>query len=202
MRERDAIGWPRKVGQCGLLALTAGRDWQNSLTLSSFHTTIVTTLAQFTSRELIVPRLQTQDTAAVVGELCSALQREGRLKDLLPFYNAAMNQEYMSSSATPQGWALVHARVKGLASTCFALGRSDGPLEWLGPAKLRVRLVFLFAVPKTDATTYLALISGLARLAQDTARMEGLINASDGDAILEILAQVPLRQAHSTASSA
>jgi len=136
----------------------------------------------------------------VVGELCSALQREGRLKDLLPFYNAAMNQEYMSSSATPQGWALPHARVKELAGVCFALGRSDAPLEWLGPARLRVRMVFLFAVPETDAKTYLALISGLARLAQDEARMEGLVNASDGDAMLEILAQVPLRQAYSSAA--
>ncbi len=162
----------------------------------------MTTLADFTSLGLIVPHLRAQDAAAVVGELCSAMQREGRLKDLLPFYNAAMNQEYLSSSATPQGWVLAEARVKGLGDVCFALGRSDTPLEWFGRTSLRVRMVFLFAVPETDATTYLTLVSGLGRLAQDANLIQGLVSASDGDAMLNILGRVPLRQTHPTASDA
>lgn len=154
----------------------------------------VTTLAQFTSPGLIVPRLRSRDAAAAIWELCLALQHEGRLKDSLPFYNTVMNHEFLGSTATSPGWALPHARIKGLSQLSFALGRSDPPLDWLGRGGQRVRMVFLFAVPETHSTTYLALISGLARLGQDPAGWESLLHAPDREAILNILGKIRLRQ--------
>jgi mannitol/fructose-specific phosphotransferase system IIA component (Ntr-type) len=154
----------------------------------------VTTLAQFTSPSLIVPRFRSRDTAAVIWELCLILQREGRLKDSLPFYNTVMNQEILGSTATSPGWALPHARLKGLSQLSFAVGRSDPPLDWLGRGGQGVRLVFLFAVPDTQATTFLGLMSGLARLGQDPAGTESLLRATDSEMILTLLGKIRLRQ--------
>jgi len=58
-----------------------------------------------------------------------------------------------------------------------------------------VRLVFLSAVPATDSTQYLALISGLARLAKDGQQVERLLAARDRFQMLEVLKQVELRTA-------
>jgi len=56
-----------------------------------------------------------------------------------------------------------------------------------------VRLVFLIAVPATDSTQYLQLISGLARLAKDGRLVEKLHAAQDTFQVFEVLQQITLR---------
>ncbi|HWI60071.1 MAG TPA: PTS sugar transporter subunit IIA, partial [Bacillota bacterium] len=146
----------------------------------------MTTLASYTSPELIFPQLLNRATPAVIGELCSALERHGRVKEPLPLFNAVMSHEMLSSSAMAPGWALPHARLKQLSQLSFALGRSRPALEWHGQAEPKVQLVFLSAIPETDGATYLTLISGLARLSQDAARLERLLQASNREAIYEV----------------
>lgn len=151
------------------------------------------TLADFTSPGLIVPHLRGQDAASVIQELSQALQRDKRVPDLLPFYHAALNREFMVSTDMEAGMAFPHARLPGLKELAFALGRSDQPLGWGTKASGSVRLVFLMAVPATDATQYLLLISGLARLAKDSRLVEKLHAAQDTFQIVDVLKQVELR---------
>jgi len=122
-------------------------------------------LADFTSADLMVPQLRGRDAATVIRELCSVLQRAARVPDLLPFYHAALNREFLLSTAMDYGLAFPHARVIGLSRLSFALGRSAEPLLWVPKDRPPVRLVFLCAVPATEATTYLLLTSSMARLA-------------------------------------
>jgi len=95
------------------------------------------TLADYTSPGLVISSLRAQDAAAVIQELSAALQREGRVSDLLPFYHSALNREFLCSTATEPGWALPHALVKGLETACFALGRSTAPMVWMAKDKQR-----------------------------------------------------------------
>jgi len=151
------------------------------------------TLADFTSPGLIIPHLRGRDAAAVIQELSHALQSENRIPDLLPFYQSALNREFMVSTDMEAGMAFPHARLPGLKQFSFAFGRSDEPLVW-GPKSARsVRLVFLMAVPATDSTQYLLLISGLVRLARDSRLVEKLHAAQDTFQISEVLQQVELR---------
>lgn len=156
-------------------------------------TTVSTTLAEFTTPGLIVPRLSGRDAASVIQELCQAMQRERRIPDLLPFYQAALNQEFLERSDWESGMAFPHARLPALKEVSFALGRSDEPVTWGGKANGSVRLVFLIAVPATDSTQYLGLISGLARLAKEERLVAELHAASDSYQILEVLKQIELR---------
>ena len=151
------------------------------------------TLADFTSPGLIIPRLRDQDVASVIQELSQALQREGRVPDLLPFYHAALNREFLVSTDMEAGIAFPHARLPGLKELSFALGRSGEPLTWGTRAARSVRLVFLIAVPATDSTQYLSLISGLARLAKDGRLVEKLHHAQDTFQIFDVLQQIKLR---------
>jgi mannitol/fructose-specific phosphotransferase system IIA component (Ntr-type) len=159
----------------------------------------VTTIAHYTSPGLIVPQLRTRSTPAVIGELCSQLQREGRVEDLLSFYNGVVSHECLSSTAMQPGLALPHARVKGLSRLSFALGRSATPLNWVGANGLEVKLVFLFAVPERDGAEYITLLSGLAKLSQDPLRWQSLLEATDSHALFEVLQQIRLRQPRAAA---
>ncbi len=157
------------------------------------RTTTNMTLADFTSPGLVVPHLRGTDAPAVIQELSQALQRERRIPDSLPFYHAALNREFMVSTDMEAGMAFPHARLPALKEVSFSLGRSDEPLRWGTKPVGSVRLVFLLAVPATDSTQYLLLISGLARLAKDHRLVEQLHAARDSFQIMEVLKQVELR---------
>lgn len=152
----------------------------------------VTSLAEFTSPELIVSPLQSGSPEAAIGELCDALTAAGRMSDRAEFYEAVLQRERRAGTAIPPDWALPHARLEGLPQLCFALGRMRQPMRWLGPGGETVRLIFLSAVPERDGLAYLTLISGLARLSKDAARLEQLLQASDRQAIFELLRQIQL----------
>ena len=147
----------------------------------------MSTLAQYTNPALIVPQLRSRDATAATAELCSVLQRHDRVHDLLPFYNAVISHELLSSTATSPGWALPHARQWGLPQLCFALGRAAEPLAWFGQSSQPARLIFLFAVPESESAAYLALVSALARLSQNRRIADQLLDAPDANALLEIL---------------
>lgn len=150
------------------------------------------TLADFTAPELVVPRLRGEESASAIKELTEALHAGSRVPDSLPFYQAVLNREFMAGTDMEAGMAFPHARIAGLKEVSFALGRSPGPLRWGHPAAGSVRLVFLLAVPATDAAQYLLVISGLARLSRDAGLVARLHEAVDAHAMHEILRQVRL----------
>jgi mannitol/fructose-specific phosphotransferase system IIA component (Ntr-type) len=157
-------------------------------------------VADYSELSLMVPLLRSRDGAGVTAELCSMLERQGRIGDLLPFYHAIISHEAVSSTAMSPGWALPHARVAGIPRLCFALGRTAEPLRWFGGEM--VSMVFLSAVPQNQAAAYLSLISGLAKLSQDHARLERLTDASDSEAMLEVLREIHLPKRRSAALAA
>jgi nitrogen PTS system EIIA component len=152
------------------------------------------TLADYTKYGLIVPCLQQTDTAGVVNELSQVLQREGSVPDLLPFYHTALNQELLSSSALDCGLAIPHGRLSSVRRLQFAFGRLPQRGNW-GPGKSwPVDLVFLLAVPATDAASYLHLLAGIARLGQQPDVLAELRAAQTPEAILEVLGRLPTRR--------
>lgn len=151
------------------------------------------TLADFTGPGLMVPRLRGEEAASAIKELTEALHMEHRVPDGLPFYQAALNREFLAGTDMEAGMAFPHARMAGLKEVCFALGRSATPLRWGAQAARPVRLVVLLAVPLTDAAQYLLLISGLVRLSKDAGLMARLLAGEGAAEMLEVLRSVGLR---------
>jgi mannitol/fructose-specific phosphotransferase system IIA component (Ntr-type) len=150
------------------------------------------TLADYTDPGLIVPMVSGLDAPSIIQELSASLQREGRISDLLPFYQAALNREYLCGTVTEPGFALPHVLVKGLDKPCFALGRTPKPIVWVRDNLLRVRLIFLLVVPETDARAYITLIRGVARLSKDTQLVGHVLKAKDSFELFELLRLVKL----------
>jgi mannitol/fructose-specific phosphotransferase system IIA component (Ntr-type) len=152
------------------------------------------TLAAYTNARLVVPCLRERDTAGIISELCQVLQREGCVSDVLPFYHIALNHELLTNSAHESGLALPHGRLSGVKQLQFAFGRAPEPVVWGTKGSWPVQLVFLLAVPATDAACYLHLLASLARLGQQPEKLAALRAASDADALLAVLEQIRIRK--------
>lgn len=159
------------------------------------------TLFDFTSPGLIVPNLDGRDVPSVLQELSQALHREKRVPDMLPFYHAVLNREFLVSTNVESGMAFPHARLASLNELSFALGRSAKPVPWGARTGQPVRLVFLLAVPATDSTQFLQVISGLARFAKEVRLVQQIHAAQDTNQILDVLRQAPLRSRLNAASN-
>lgn len=154
----------------------------------------VSTLADFTRPALIVPQLRERDTAGIINELSQLLQRQGCVVDVLPFYQAALNQELLASSALDCGIAFPHARLSAARRLEFALGRTPEPVSWGAKGSWPVQFIFLLAVPATDAANYLHLLASLARLGQQPGLLAELRAAECAEAVWAVLQRVRMRQ--------
>lgn len=162
--------------------------------LASFQpaTGTAATLADYTTESLIAPQLKERDTAGVIQELSQRLHQESLIPDLLPFYNAAMNREYLISTAMDCGIAFPHARMGGLKRLSFALGKCERPIAWGSKGNVPVDVVFLMAVPATDATGYLQMLSAVAKLSKNAELMRPLRLADSAGTIFEIFRQIKM----------
>ncbi|HTL18624.1 MAG TPA: PTS sugar transporter subunit IIA [Patescibacteria group bacterium] len=151
------------------------------------------TLAVYTRPGLIVPELRERDAAGIISELSHVLQRDGCVPDVLPFYHTALNHELMANSALPCGIALPHGRLNGVKQLQFALGRTPEPVTWGSKGSCRVQLVFLLAVPATNAASYLHLLASLARLGQQPDQLTEHRSAENTHALLAVLSKIKLR---------
>jgi nitrogen PTS system EIIA component len=152
-------------------------------------------LAGYTRPALIVPALRERDTAGVIKELSEVLHQARCVPDLLAFYNAALNHEFLVNSGTDCGIAFPHARLNGVTASSFAFGHTSEPILWGTRPSQPVRFVFLLAVPATDAAGFLQVLSALARVGQTPSVLAALAEQSTADAIFQVLSEVKVRQA-------
>jgi mannitol/fructose-specific phosphotransferase system IIA component (Ntr-type) len=153
----------------------------------------VISLANYTRPELIVPELRERETTGIISELSQLLQRHGCVTDVLPFYHAALNRELLSNSAISCGIAFPHARLSGVKHLQFAFGRTRTPVVWGPKNSWPVEIIFLLAVPATDAASYLNLLSSLARLGQEEKILAELRAAEGVEALLAVLDRIKIR---------
>jgi len=161
---------------------------------ATINVAVPVSLADYTGPGLIVPQLREGDTAGIISELSQVLQRQGAVPDVLPFYQAALNQELLTSSALECGLAFPHARLSGIKRLQFAFGRTPAPIVWGAKSSWPVQLIFLLAVPATDAAGYLHLLASLARLGQQPDVLAQLRAAENAQALLAVLGNIRMRQ--------
>jgi mannitol/fructose-specific phosphotransferase system IIA component (Ntr-type) len=150
-------------------------------------------LADYTRPALIVPELRERDTAGVVKELSQVLHQQGCVPDVLAFYHAALNHEFLVNSAMECGIAIPHARLNGVANSSFAYGHTREPFTWGSRPSPTVQFVFLLAVPATDAAGFLQLLSALARLGREDHLLAGLRAGGSTEEIFEFFKQIKVR---------
>ena len=119
------------------------------------------TVGDFTELSLLVPQLLGADQASAIHALSNRLQGARRIEDSLTFFQAALQRDYLSSSAIEGGVAFPHARGHGINRFSVALGLSKEGDSLAG--RLAGARGVLIGVPSVDAQLYLAVVSALAR---------------------------------------
>jgi mannitol/fructose-specific phosphotransferase system IIA component (Ntr-type) len=150
-------------------------------------------VADYTQTELIVPRLREADPAGIIEELSQRLRTNGIVGDMLSFYQAVVNHEFLSSSALPSGIATPHARSAQVSRLTLAIGRAREPVVWGISESWSVEYVFLLAVPSTEAMNHLALLSGIAGLGRQPEMLARLHVAADAQEIIDLLKETNVR---------
>ena len=144
-------------------------------------------LADYTRPELIIPQLRETDPAGIIEELSFRLRAHAMVGDVLTFYNDVINREFLSNSAMSAGIATPHARSAQVRRLTMAVGRAPEPVVWGMRGSRPVELVFLIAVPSTDAVDCFSVLSGIANLGGQSKILAHLRVASDAQEIFELL---------------
>ena len=112
-----------------------------------------------------VATLASVDTpAAAIQLLAGRLLSRGLVGEADGFAAAVLLREQSATTALPIGMALPHARLARNGRIIVALGRHPTGLEWGG---VKVRAVFLMAVPANQTAAYLAFVQRLVRRMRD-----------------------------------
>ncbi len=106
---------------------------------------------------------------------------------------AVVNHEFLSNSALPAGIATPHARSAQVGCLSLAVGRTADPVVWGMKESLPVEYVFLLAVPPTDASNYLSLLSGIASFGGRPEMLARLHAAADARVIFNLLKEINVR---------
>jgi mannitol/fructose-specific phosphotransferase system IIA component (Ntr-type) len=146
------------------------------------------TVGEFTELSLLVPQLFGADQASAIHVLSHRLKGAGRIEDSLTFFQAALQRDYLSSSAIEGGVAFPHARGHGIHRFSLALGLSKEGVHWRDGSQ--VHAVFLIGAPSAEAQLYLAVVSALARQSRLGGWLTALMACNRPEELLGVLNNV------------
>lgn len=150
------------------------------------------TLGKFRERKLLVPRLLSRRRDGAIYELTQRLQTTGRICNASAFVEAVLKRELALPTFAGEGLAVAHVRGGAVRELSVAVGLFGKGLPWVRNGQRPAHVVFLCAVPLTEAASYLALLSGLAGLISDEVAFAAVKRATHPEEMLSVLQAAPL----------
>ena len=150
------------------------------------------TLGQFTEPRLLIPHLLSDRQDGAIQELTKRLAATGRIQNAPAFLEAVLKREAELPTFVGEGVAVPHVRGGAVPKLSIAVGLSSVGIPWSWDTRRVVKVVFLFAVPLTEAQTYLSLLSGLSSLINDEMAFDALRRATQPEEMLSVLNAVRL----------
>jgi len=148
------------------------------------------TFGQFSEPDLLVPRLPGDRQDAAIRELTRRLESTGRIQHADAFLKAALAREIQQPIFVDKGVVVPHVRSSDVVRLSVAVGLAEAGVAWGKHGAAHV--VFLFAVPLTEAGAYLLLLSGLSRLMQNKAAFAALKHGTRPEEMWRALNEIRL----------
>ncbi len=140
----------------------------------------------YLSAKGFLDRLETEDRQGAISALATKAAEATGL-DAQAVAREAWEREGTMPTGLPNGIAIPHARVEGLAKPVVALARTLDGVDFDAPDGSRAKLIFLILTPKGDSSAQLEILSGIARLAGSPDRVADLVNAKSFTEMLALL---------------
>lgn len=137
----------------------------------------------------VVVGLRVADKGQLLRELARRAGAELGLNDAIVLA-ALQAREALGSTGLGRGFALPHARLRGLPRHFALFVRLARPIEFSAIDERPVDLVILLLTPADADTEHLALLATLARPMRNTGFVQRLREAADADRLYEQLVAV------------
>ncbi|MFC7442462.1 PTS sugar transporter subunit IIA [Laceyella putida] len=148
-------------------------------------------LVQLIDEELIQLQLGGERKAEVISEMIDLLHQAGALADRNAFAQAIEAREAQGHTGIGFGIAIPHGKSDAVRTPRVAVGIKPSGLKWDGQDEEDVKIVFMIAVPESQAgNEHLKILQLLAvKLIDETFRAQ-LLAATNKEEVLQLLADV------------
>jgi len=150
-------------------------------------------LSAYTGRKLVDLGIKARGKEDCIERMVELLARSPELLDRKSFLRDVLARERLVSTGVGYGVGFPHAKSDAVRSVVFAVGRTEGGIDFGALDGGPVRLVFLIAAPKGDepSRAYLNLMARLSFLMKDEANRAMVLSTESVDDVMRLLDSVP-----------
>jgi len=149
------------------------------------------TLSDIVQADHIEPNLKADDRWGAIDELVDKLITSGALgkENREEIIEVIKKREKSMSTGIGFGIGIPHADTESIEEVVGALGRSKAGIDFEALDNQPVNLVVLFLVPQGQFQKHLNTLANIAKLLHNRDFRESIENASDAEAIQQIISQ-------------
>ena len=143
------------------------------------------------TKELVVFPLEATTKEEALSLLSDALLKEKRISSKETFLEDVLKREKDFSTGFGDGFAIPHGKSKSVLSPSIAVGKCHNAIEWEALDGKPVSLIFLLAVPESQAgTTHLKILAKLAENLMDDEIREHLISLNTSEELYQYTSKI------------
>ena len=138
-------------------------------------------IARFSSKELMLPRVEADERDGSIAELIHLMADKGFVENPESLLAAALRREAIISTALEHGLSFPHVRGVEGGGLTFSLGLKKQGLKF-DQSKVRLtRIIFFIVIPSAASVFYLQLLSGLIETFRETSARKRLLNCTTSE---------------------
>jgi PTS system nitrogen regulatory IIA component len=144
-------------------------------------------LTKYVSKTCILPRMQSQNKADAIKELCRVLAERKRITNAGMALDQILAREVTESTGIGKGIAVPHARLPGMKTLVCAVGRIPEGLDFMAVDRRPVYLIFLICYPPAGQTIYLNFVATAAKLLSDPEHLRAMLAAKTAEDMFDLI---------------
>ncbi|HVS01301.1 MAG TPA: PTS sugar transporter subunit IIA [Thermoanaerobaculia bacterium] len=144
-------------------------------------------LEALTEPQLIFPRLQGADAAAVLRELAERVAKGGSVRDPEALFERLWEREQLGSTGIGNGVAIPHCKLNALSRVLVAVGIAERGIDFGAVDDQPVRLFFLVVSPSKAPAEHLQSLAAISKWAKADHHVERILELQDPEAIYSLI---------------
>lgn len=135
--------------------------------------------------------LDVKDRNDVIEKLSDVLCEEGKLSNRQLYVNDVLEREKECTTGVGRSVAIPHGKSNGVKETSVVFARLKNEVDWNSLDGQPVKMVFLLAIKKEDASdTHLKILSKIAVSLMEDTFIDGLLTAENKEKIFQIISNI------------
>lgn len=143
-------------------------------------------ITELLSKETMILSLQATTKEAVIDELISSLERNGKINDPKLFKEEIMKREAQSSTGIGEGIAMPHAKTKAVNVPTVVFAKSEQGIDYESLDGQPAELFFMIAATDGTNETHLETLAALSRLLVNPDFVQALKNTKTPDEVIAL----------------